>query len=65
MSHQYFGLIVALERTINGSSSEKRIAVRQEAIAPLVDDLFGWMRAKRGKLSRPDNLLASASCGER
>ena len=48
--------IFAIERSINGSNPEERVAVRREAIAPLVDDLIGWMRVERGKLSRHDDL---------
>jgi hypothetical protein len=48
--------IFAIERSINGSNPEERVAVRREAIAPLVDGLIGWMRVERGKLSRHDDL---------
>jgi transposase len=44
--------IFDVERTINGLPIEQRRAVRQERIAPLVDDLESWMRSVRGKLSR-------------
>jgi hypothetical protein len=44
--------IFMLERSINGSSPEQRVAVRRRNIAPLVDDLIGWMKRERGKLSR-------------
>ncbi|MEN3176928.1 IS66 family transposase [Gluconobacter sp. OJA] len=36
--------IFQAERTINGTPPEHRMAVRQTDIAPLVDDLFDWMR---------------------
>jgi hypothetical protein len=48
--------IFAIERSINGSNPEERVAVRREANAPLVDGLIGWMRVERGKLSRHDDL---------
>jgi len=51
-----FDAIFAVERSINGSSPEKRLAVRRERVQPLIDDLIGWMRAERGKLSRHDDL---------
>src|SRR5262249_26304727 len=44
--------IFMLERSINGLSSEQRVAVRRRDIAPLVDDLIDWMERERGKLSR-------------
>jgi transposase len=53
---QRMDAIFGLERPINGSTPEQRVAVRREAIAPLVHDLIGWMRAERGKLSRHDDL---------
>ena len=47
-----FDAIFALERTINGSSPEARMATRRREIAPLVDDLIAWMKRERAKLSR-------------
>ena len=44
--------IFDVERTLNGLPVERRRAVRQEQIAVLVDDLQGWMRRVRGKMSR-------------
>src|SRR5262245_6132023 len=44
--------IFVLERSINGSSPEARVAARRKDIAPLVDDLIDWMRRERTKLSR-------------
>ncbi|HEX6840369.1 MAG TPA: IS66 family transposase [Stellaceae bacterium] len=44
--------IFVLEREINGHAAAKRIAVRQERVAPLVDELESWMRAERSRLSR-------------
>ena len=49
---QKFDLIFALERSINGSSPEQRLAARRKDIAPQVDDLIAWMKRERGKLSR-------------
>jgi len=40
------------ERAINGLPADKRLAVRQQHIAPLVTELEAWMRESRGKLSR-------------
>jgi transposase len=45
-------IIFDAERAINGLPAERRLAVRQEHIAPLVADLETWMRGERGKLSR-------------
>lgn len=49
---QKFDAIFMLERSINGLSSEARVAVRRKDIAPLVNDLVDWMKRERGKLSR-------------
>src|SRR4249920_2810024 len=49
---QRFAAIFALERSINGLSSEARAAARRKDIAPLVNDLIDWMKRERGKLSR-------------
>jgi hypothetical protein len=40
-----------IERSINGQSSQRRRAVRQELSAPPVADLERWMREQRPKLS--------------
>jgi transposase len=40
------------ERAINGLPPDKRLAVRQQHIAPLVVELETWMRESRAKLSR-------------
>src|SRR6202048_2499773 len=45
-----------IERTINGQSTERRQAVRQELSAPLVADLETWMREQRAKLSRGNDV---------
>jgi len=49
---QKFDAIFALERSINSSSAEARVAARQKDAAPLVEDLIDWMRRERAKLSR-------------
>ena len=41
-----------IERTINGETAERRLAVRQEKSAPLVAELEDWMRMERAGLSR-------------
>ena len=45
-----------IERAINGQSSERRRAVRQELSAPLVANLEAWMREQRAKLSRGNDV---------
>ena len=45
-----------IERAINGQSPENRRAVRQELSAPLVANLKAWMREKRAKLSRSNDV---------
>jgi hypothetical protein len=49
---QRIDAIFDIERTINGQPIEQRCAVRQAQVASLVDDLQGWMRDVRRKLSR-------------
>ncbi len=44
--------IFMAERAINGLPADRRLAVRQAEIAPLVKDLLAWMAAERAKLSR-------------
>ena len=44
------------ERAINGQSTERRLASRQEHVVPLVEDLQAWMRAERAKLSRHNDV---------
>ena len=41
-----------IERTINGETAERRLAVRRERSAPLVAELEDWMRMERAGLSR-------------
>ena len=41
-----------IERTINGESAERRLAVRRERCVPLVAEFEDWMRTERAKLSR-------------
>ena len=47
-----FDAIFALERSINGSSPEVRVATRRKDVAPLVNELMEWMKRERAKLSR-------------
>jgi transposase len=56
---QKFDAIFALERSINGSLPEARVAARRNDIAPLVNDLIEWMKRERAKLS-PHNNVAKA-----
>jgi transposase len=49
---QKFDAIFMLERSINGLSSEARMAARRKDIAPLVNDLIELMKRERAKLSR-------------
>ena len=41
-----------IERSINGETAERRLAVRREQSAPLLADLKDWMRIERAGLSR-------------
>jgi len=49
---QRIDAIFTAEREIKGQSADRRRAVRQTMIAPLVADLEHWMRTTRAKLSR-------------
>jgi transposase len=43
--------LFAIERDINGLTSQQRLAVRRERSRPLVAALEAWLREQRGKLS--------------
>jgi transposase len=49
---QKMDAIFELERSINGSSPEARVAARRQNITPSVNELIEWMKRERGKLSR-------------
>jgi transposase len=44
--------VFAIEREINGQPAEARLAVRQQRILPMVNELDAWMRVERARLSR-------------
>jgi transposase len=44
--------IFAIERDINGTSTKRRRAIRQDRSRPLVADVEAWMRAESARLSR-------------
>lgn len=46
--------IFDIERDINGRPAAERLAVRQDRIAPLIQELESWMREQRQTLSRHD-----------
>ena len=48
--------IFDIERAINGKSSDERLAVRQEKVAPLVASLEAWLRDTRAKMSKHNDL---------
>ena len=45
-----------IEREINGQSAHRRRAMRQELSAPLVAELEAWLRQRRAKLSRHNDV---------
>ena len=45
-------VVFDVERTINGTAPEARLAARRADVAPLVGDLEEWMRNERARLSR-------------
>jgi transposase len=48
-----------IERSINGLPADRRLAVRRERGAPLVDALEAWMREERRKLSRHSDVAVA------
>jgi hypothetical protein len=48
--------IFGVERAINGLPIERRFAVRQQHIAPLVAELETWMRRTRSRMSRHNDV---------
>ena len=44
--------LFGIERTINGETAERRLAVRHERSAPLLAEFEDWMRTERAGLSR-------------
>lgn len=44
--------IFAVEREITGLSAAERHGVRQQRVAPLVNDLHDWMRTERARMSK-------------
>jgi transposase len=53
---QKIDALFTLERSINGSPPQERLAARSRDIAPLVNDLISWMRQERAKLSRHNDV---------
>jgi transposase len=49
---QRIDAIFAWERSINGLPPDRRLAVRQVEVAPLVESLRTWMAQERARLSR-------------
>lgn len=52
-------MLFAVEREINGRTAAERLAIRQERLRPVVDDLQVWLIEQRAKLS-PRSELAKA-----
>src|SRR5262249_50292187 len=48
--------IFAVEREINGTTAEQRLAIRTERVKSLIGELEEWMRAERARLSRHADL---------
>ena len=48
--------LFAIERAINGKSADERVATRQAASRPLVDDLHAFMNAQLARLARGHDL---------
>lgn len=56
---QKIDVLFSIEREINGKPAAERLAVRQDRLRPLVEDLRVWLVAQRAKLS-PRSELAKA-----
>src|SRR5664280_1415400 len=50
-----------IERSINGTSAEERLAVRRTLSRPLVDDLHAYMREQAAGLSRGHDLVKAVN----
>lgn len=48
--------LFAIERDINGKPVDARLTCRQDVSLPLVNELHGWMRQERAKLSRHNDV---------
>lgn len=48
--------LFAIERSVNGLPAAERLSVRQTQSAPIVTDLFMWMRERRERLSKHDDV---------
>jgi transposase len=48
--------IFDIERTINGAPADIRLAARREHVAPLVEDLHGWMSKQRASVSAKSDI---------
>ena len=48
-----------IERSINGLTADRRLAIRREQAAPLVATLEAWMREERRKLSRHSDVAGA------
>jgi transposase len=46
-----------IERTINGTSADERLRVRQEQSAPLLAEMEAWLREQRARLSRSASVI--------
>jgi len=48
--------LFAIEHDINGHSAQDRLVCRQKVSLPLVNELHGWMRQERARLSRHNDV---------
>jgi transposase len=49
---QRIDAVFAIEREINGQPAEARLAVRQQRVLPMLNELEAWMQVERARLSR-------------
>jgi transposase len=54
--------LFAVERSINGQSSQDRLKIRRELSSPMVDELQALMLKHRPGLSRHDDLAKAMDC---
>lgn len=53
---QLIDAIFDIEREINGSTSDARLAVRRERVKPLVEALHEWMKGQRARVSAKSHI---------
>jgi transposase len=53
--------LFGIERSINGKTPQERLAIRRDLSAPLVHDLYAYLREQAARLSRGHDLVKAAN----